>query len=49
MVLECEIGELTLLPIAQTRTRLLMPFGLRKGTEMLKGSSSLAIATLYRS
>ncbi len=37
VVLECEIGELTLLPIARTGTRLLMPFRLSKGTETLKG------------
>ena len=37
MVLECDFGELTLLPIAGTETRLLMPFRLNKGTETLKG------------
>ncbi len=37
VVLESEVGELTLLPIAGTETRLLMPFRLRKGTETLKG------------
>jgi hypothetical protein len=37
VVLDCAVGELTLLPIARTGTRLLMPFGLGKGTETLKG------------
>jgi len=37
VVLECDIGKLTLLPIARTGTRLLMPFRLSKGTETLKG------------
>jgi hypothetical protein len=37
VVLECDVGELTLLPIVGTETRLLMPFRLSKGMEMLKG------------
>ena len=37
LILGCEIGELTLLPIAATGTRLLMPFRLSKGTETLNG------------
>jgi hypothetical protein len=36
-VLECDVGELTLLPITGPETRLLMPFHLSKGTETLKG------------
>jgi hypothetical protein len=37
VVLKCDIGELTLLPIARTVTRLFMPFRLDKGTEPLMG------------
>ncbi len=37
VVLKFDIGELTLLPIAGTETRLRMPFRLTKGTEILKG------------
>ena len=37
VVLKCDIGELTLLPIAGTGTRLLLPFRLDNGTETLKG------------
>jgi hypothetical protein len=37
VILECDFGELTLLPIAGTETRLLIPFRLNKGTETLKG------------
>ena len=37
VVLECDVGELTLLPIAETQTRLLMPFRLSRGRETLKG------------
>ncbi|MGD0619869.1 MAG: hypothetical protein ABSB67_19650 [Bryobacteraceae bacterium] len=37
VVLECDFGELTLLPIAGTGTRLLVPFRLNKATETLKG------------
>lgn len=37
VVLKCDIGELTLLPIAGTVTRLFMPFRLGKGAETLKG------------
>jgi hypothetical protein len=37
VVLQCEIGELTLLPIAGTEPRLLMPFRVSKGTETLDG------------
>lgn len=37
VVLECDVGELTLLPIAGTVTRLCMPFCLDKGPETLKG------------
>jgi hypothetical protein len=35
--LECDFGELTLLPITGSETRLLMPFRLSKGTATLKG------------
>lgn len=31
VVLECDVGELTLLPIARTKSRLLMPFRLNNG------------------
>jgi hypothetical protein len=37
VVLQCDIGELTLLPIAGTVTRLFMPFRLGNGTQTLKG------------
>ena len=37
VVLECDGGELTLLPIAGTITRLLVPFRLRTGTKTLAG------------
>lgn len=37
VVLESSAGELTLLPIGATHTRLLMPFRLAKGTETLRG------------
>jgi hypothetical protein len=37
VVLECDIGELTLLPITGTQTRLLMPFRLSRGMETLRG------------
>ena len=37
VVLECDYGELTLLPIAGTETRLLVPFRLNDGTETLGG------------
>jgi hypothetical protein len=37
VVLESEVGELTLLPIERTGSRLLMPFRLSKGTETLAG------------
>jgi hypothetical protein len=37
VVLECNVGELTLLPITGTGARLLLPFRLIKGTETLKG------------
>jgi hypothetical protein len=37
VVLESGFGELTLLPIIGTTSRLLMPFHLKKGTETLKG------------
>jgi hypothetical protein len=36
VILECDVGELTLLPIAGTVTRLRMPFCLDRGTETLK-------------
>jgi hypothetical protein len=42
VVLECDFGELTLLPIAATETRLRIPFRLSKGTETLKGELVLA-------
>ncbi len=37
VILECDLGELTLLPIAGTATRLLMPFRLSRGPETLNG------------
>ncbi len=37
VVLECDLGELMLLPIAGTITRLVAPFQLNKGTETVKG------------
>jgi hypothetical protein len=37
VVLKFDVGELTLLPIAGTETRLRMPFCLNKGTETLNG------------
>jgi hypothetical protein len=37
LVLESEVGELTLLPVARTGSRLLMPFRLSKGMETLTG------------
>ena len=37
VVLECDVGELTLLPLAGTVTRLRIPFCLGKGTETLNG------------
>jgi hypothetical protein len=37
VILKCDIGELTLLPITGTVTRLVMPFRLDKGAETLKG------------
>jgi len=37
VLLESEVGELTLLPIERTGSRLLMPFRLRKGMENLTG------------
>lgn len=36
VVLECDVGELTLLPITGTESRLLLPFRLSRGTETLK-------------
>ena len=37
VVLECDFGELTLLPIAGSETRLIVPFRLSKGTKTLNG------------
>jgi len=37
VVLECDVGELTLLPITGTESRLLIPFHLSKGKETLRG------------
>lgn len=37
VVLECDVGELTLLPIAGTESRLLMPFRLHSGMDRLHG------------
>lgn len=37
VLLKSEVGELTLLPIEKTGSRLLMPFRLNKGTETLTG------------
>ena len=37
VVLECDVGELTLLPITGPETRLLMPFRFNKGTKTLTG------------
>lgn len=37
VILECDVGELTLLPIAGTETRLFIPFRLKKGTETMQG------------
>lgn len=37
VVLECDVGELTLLPIVRTQTRLLLPFRLIRGRDTLKG------------
>lgn len=37
VVLECDLGELTLLPISGTAARLLIPFRLRRGSETLNG------------
>lgn len=37
VVLECDAGELTLLPIAGTKARLLVPFRLNTGTKTLEG------------
>ena len=42
VILECTVGELTLMPITETGTRLLMPFRLNSG---LGGNSSSATAT----
>jgi hypothetical protein len=42
VILECDFGELTLLPIAATTSRLCIPFHLNKGTETLKGELILA-------
>jgi hypothetical protein len=42
VVLECDVGELTLLPIAGAESRLFVPFRLSKGTETLKGELILA-------
>jgi hypothetical protein len=42
VVLESDFGELTLLPITGTETRLLMPFRLSKGTKMLRGELVLS-------
>jgi hypothetical protein len=42
VVLEYDLGELTLLPIAGTATRLLMPFRLSRGSETLNGELVLA-------
>lgn len=42
VVLEWDLGELTLLPIAGTATRLLMPFRLSRGSETLNGELLLA-------
>jgi hypothetical protein len=42
VVLECDIGELTLLPVAGTETRLLLPFSLNKGAKTLKGELILS-------
>ncbi len=41
VVLECDIGELTLLPIAGTTSGLRMPFRLSNGMETLKGELAL--------
>ena len=49
VVLEFDVGELTLLPITGTQTRLLMPFRLSKGTETLKGELVLSDRTPCRS
>lgn len=37
VILQCDIGELTLLPIVGSETRLRMPFRLAKGREILQG------------
>lgn len=37
VVLECDVGELTLLPIVGTEARLLMPFRLHNGMDRLQG------------
>jgi hypothetical protein len=37
VVLECDVGDLTLLPIAEAQTRLLLPFRLNKGMKTLTG------------
>jgi hypothetical protein len=37
LILQCDVGELTLLPIVGSETRLRMPFRLVKGTETLQG------------
>jgi hypothetical protein len=42
VILECDVGELTLLPIAGPESRLLVPFRLSKGTETLAGQLILA-------
>jgi len=42
VVLERDVGELTLLPITRSQTRLLMPFRLSKGTETLEGELLLS-------
>jgi hypothetical protein len=42
VVLECDLGELTLLPITGTEIRLLIPFRLNRGTETLKGELVLS-------
>ncbi|HUY50599.1 MAG TPA: hypothetical protein VMV92_33645 [Streptosporangiaceae bacterium] len=42
VILEYDLGELTLLPIAGTATRLLMPFRLSMGSETLNGELVLA-------
>lgn len=42
VILECDLGELTLLPIAGTANRLLLPFRLSRGPETLNGELVLS-------